>query len=792
MRINGFCRINNERVIFMFNCKKTAAFIAGLILCASSAASPLVSFAAIDGALVEDEDGSEATTDAAEENDYKYSGDFKYSLTSEGNVRIEGCTSGAESLVIPDTLDGKKVTELGRTALGTDQENNPYLSVTIPASIKYISADNPFMYCTYLQEIKVESGNTEYTAEDDVLYSKDRKTLLSYPCCKEGDSFTVPEGVTTIGFAAFYNAKPVSLEFPSSLAELDAFAFGDMTNLKSADLSKTAVTEISNYAFSQCSALENVIFPSALTVIGGGAFAGCTGIKDIEFPESLTSIGQYAFVDAGLDTAIIPDSVQDIGYSAFGYRSSPNGGIIPMNDFTLVGSIGGAAYTYSTDSDSDYDYKNDFTFLTREQYTQEKEIMDLETVNSGDYTYAIKNNNTLLISCRAEGTTVNVPSEIDGNTITVIYPGCFSLCQAEEIVLPDTVTEIRESAFLQCPELKTITVPESVKKIGEAAFAECAKLETIEFKGAETIGRGIFSGCGALKKVTAAGCLKEWQDEEPFVYCPMLEEINIGEGDGNYSSDNGILYSKDKTTLLCYPANKSGDSFTVPDSVKEIGISAFLNNKNIKSVKMSKVEKILAYAFEGCSNLSSVEVSECLNTLEADAFYNCTSLKSLRLYENLKTIGPYAFGYYKDHSADSSDADSDTDSETEDDENGKDAVVEGFKLYAPEGSEAYKFAKANGIEVIANTTEIFGKNMDTRFLYALIGIIGAAVLTVLGILIGKSAKKKKAAAEKAKRKEKAAELRSKKKAEEEAAEDEAEENDDEYEDDNEEDESDED
>ncbi|PPJ44597.1 surface protein, partial [Rhizobium sp. KAs_5_22] len=66
-----------------------------------------------------------------------------------------------------------------------------------------------------------------------------------------------------------------------------------MTNLKSADLSKTAVTEISNYAFSQCSALENVIFPSALTVIGGGAFAGCTGIKDIEFPESLTSIGQY-------------------------------------------------------------------------------------------------------------------------------------------------------------------------------------------------------------------------------------------------------------------------------------------------------------------------------------------------------------------------------------------------------------------------------------------------------------------------------------------------------------------
>ena len=774
----------------MFNCKKTAAFIAGLILCASSAASPLVSFAAIDGASVEADDGTEITTAAAEE-DYKTSGDFKYSLTSEGNICIEDCTSTAESLVIPDTLEGKKVTELGKNALGKDHESNPYLTVTIPASIEYISADNPFMYCTKLKEIKVDSGNTEYTSEDGVLYTKDKKTLICYPWCKEGDSFTIPEGVTTLGFASFYSAKLTTLNFPTTLEMIGAFAFGDMIYLKSVDLSKTAIKAIPNYAFSNCSTMENIIFPDTLEAIGGGAFSSCSLIKDITLPESLLSIGQYAFVDTGLDTIVIPDSVQEIGYSAFGYRSSEYGGIIPMNDFTLVGKIGGAAYKYSTDSDSDYDYKNNFTFLTREEYTQEKELLSLETVNSGDYTYAIKNNTTLLISCRAADKTVTVPSEIDGNTITVVYPGCFTPCQAEEIILPDTVTEIRESAFLQCPELKTLVIPESVKKIGQAAFAECAKLETIEFKGAETIAEAVFSGCGALKKVTAAGCLKNWDDDEPFVYCPLLEEINIGEGDGNYSSNDGILYSKDKSSLLCYPANKSGDSFTVPDSVKEIGISAFLNNKNIKSVKMSKVEKILAYAFEGCSNLSSVEVSENLNTIEADAFYNCTSLKSLRLYENLKTIGTCAFGYCKDHSSDAeTETDTDTDSE-EDSETGKDLLVAGFKLYAPEGSKAYEYAKDNGIEVIANTTEILGKNIDTRFLYAIIGIIGAAILTVLGILIGKGVKKKKAAADKAKRKEKAAELRSKKQ-EEEAADEDADEDDEEYEDDDEEEVSDED
>ncbi len=760
----------------MFNCKKTAAFIAGLILCASSAASPVISYAAIDGASVEADDGTEITT-AAEEEDLKTSGDFKYSLTSEGNICIEDCTSTAESLVIPDTIEGKKVTELGKTALGQDHESNPYTTVTIPASIEYISSDNPFMYCTKLKEIKVDSGNAEYTSVDGVLYSKDKTALICYPCRKEGDSYTIPEGVTTIGFASLYNTPLSSVSFPTSLETIGAFAFGDMIYIKSVDLSKTVIKAIPNYAFSHCSIMEEILLPDTLEAIGGGAFSGCSLLEDITLPESLTSIGQYAFVDTGLDTIIIPDSVQDIGYSAFGYRSSEYGGIIPMNDFTLVGKTGGAAYKYSTDSDTDYDYKNDFTFLTREQYTQEKELLDLETISSGD-------------SCRAADKTVTVPSEIDGHTITVVYPGCFTPCQAEEIILPDTVNEIRESAFLQCPELKNLVIPESVKKIGQAAFAECAKLETIEFKGAETIGQAVFSGCGALKKITAAGCLKEWQDDEPFVYCPLLEEISIGEGDGNYSSKDGILYSKDKSSLLCYPANKSGDSFTVPDSVKEIGISAFLNNKNLKNVKMSNVERILTYAFEGCSNLSSVEVSEKLTLMDADAFYNCTSLKSLRLYENLKTIGTCAFGYCKDHSSDADTNTSEDSEDSEDSDTSKDIIVEGFKLYAPENSEAYKYAKNNGIEVIVNTTEVFGKNMDTRFLYALIGIISAAVLTVLGILIGKGVKKKKAAADKARRKEKAAELRSKKQ-EEEADEDE-DADDEEYKDDDEEEVSDED
>ncbi len=207
----------------------------------------------------------------------------------------------------------------------------------------------------------------------------------------------------------------------------------------------------------------------------------------------------------------------------------------------------------------------------------------------------------------------------------------------------------------------------------------------------------------------------------------------------------------------------------MPDSVKEIGQSAFINNKNIKSVEMANVEVINAYAFEDCSNLSSVTVPKCLRTMDADAFYGCTSLKSLRLYDNLTTIGQCAFGYYYNENADT--------------ENGEDedTLVEGFKLYAPKDSAAYKYAQKAGIEVIANTTEVFGKNFDNRFLITIGGIIAAVICVIFGLLLGKTIKKKKADKALAERK---AKHESKQEDTEETDEDEDEDDDDdEYEDD---------
>ena len=726
----------------MFDRKKTAAFIAGLLICAYSAVPAVNAFA--EEYLVEG--ATEATTSA---DTYTISGDFMYSLTTDGNICIEDCTSTAEDLVIPDTIDGITVTELGKTALGKDHENSQFKTVTLPASINYISAENPFVYCTQLNTIKVAEDNKDYCAVDGVLYNKDKSELICFPSCKKEEGIDIPDTVKKIGASAFYNTVLLDIKMPDSLEQVEHFAFAS-TNLTSADFSNTKLEYLDDYAFTNCTHLHEVLLPDTVEHIGGGTFAGCTGLDKITLPKNLQTIGQYAFFDTGLTEVIIPDSVQSIGYCAFGYYISASGQTASKDEaFIIVGKQGSAAALYAHDTDSDYDYKNNFSFLTPEQYEEKQlEMQALNSTRSGDYDYAVVDGQVALITCYSTEDVITVPDTIDGKKVDAIYTSCFNIsCPASEIIIPEGIKEIKRRAFYECGNLKKITTPASLKTIGDNAFDSCKALEHVEFLGVENIGSQIFRECTALKTVKADGCLQKWDDDEPFLYCIALEDITITEGSGNYSSENGVLYNKDKSLLIAYPPAKPETEFIAPKGVKEIAQSAFIRAQNLKKVEIPEADVINDYAFEECTNLTEVKLSDNLTTLGIDAFYNCTSLKALHLPESLVNIGICAFGFYHDDNAD-----------TENDEDA-DKLIEGFKLYTVKDSTAYQYAKSAGIEVITGTTEVLGKNVSTGFLYTIGGIIAAFILGIIGFLTGKKLKKNKAEKEKAEKQEKAAERR---------------------------------
>ena len=184
----------------MFRYKKTAALIMSLLICASA---PVYSAYADNETETVTESEAVAETDDSAESEIKVSGDFSYSLTEEGTACIEDCTSTVEDLVIPDKIDGYTVAELGSTALGSE-DKTPFKTVTIPATIEYISASGPFAVCPHLKEIKVDSKSEYFTAVDGVLYTKDMTEIVAFPSKHSNATYTVPEGVKKVRGAAFY------------------------------------------------------------------------------------------------------------------------------------------------------------------------------------------------------------------------------------------------------------------------------------------------------------------------------------------------------------------------------------------------------------------------------------------------------------------------------------------------------------------------------------------------------------------------------------------------------------
>lgn len=730
----------------MIKPRKTAAFMLSLLLCAS-ACIPAASFVHADTKYEDWGESSDPTYTDEEGNTYSsqdellasypVSGDFSYSVKDDGNVCIQLWSGSDTELTIPDTIEGKKVTELGKFAFGRDYENSPVEIISIPASIEYISADNPFIYCPMLKSVEVDSGSKGYVSVDGVLYTKDKSALICYPSNKEGDSYTIDSNVKTIGTSAVFMTKLKNIVFPDSLENISRHAFNNNLYIKSVDLSKTSLTEIGDFAFAECTTLSDVKFPSTLQKIGGGAFSNCKLIKDIELPDGLITVGQSAFINTGLEYIIIPPSVEDIGYSAFGYKLNDYGNETAIEGFTVVGEIGSAATTYCTDSDSDYDYKNSFAFMTPENFKESQELESLEKLYDKDIEYAVVDGNAVITGCASSEPDLVIPEKLGGYDVTAIYTTAFSNCTSSTIKLPETVTEIRNGAFFNCKNLTEIVLPKSVKTIGKSAFGDCPVLAKADLGGAETIGETVFEDCPALTSITISGDCKLVSGDEPFLTYNTLTEINVTEGgNGSYCSVDGVLYDKAMTTLLAYPASNPRKSFKVPDQVKGIENSAFAYSNYLEEIDLSNVEKIGVYAFEESKALRKVKMSKELRELGADAFYGCMELKSLRFYDKIEKIGNYSFGFCYEDASNMLDEDYDG-------EDPGDVLIKDFKIYADKDSIPYQYAEDFGIKAVSGTIEIGDHNVSKIFLIVMGVLLAAVIVLVIALSASKKHKKNK-------------------------------------------------
>ena len=187
--------------------------------------------------------------------------------------------------------------------------------------------------------------------------------------------------------------------------------------------------------------------------------------------------------------------------------------------------------------------------------------------------------------------------------------------------IPNSVTTIDFGAFECCNNLTSITIPNSVTYIYRDAFRYCNNLTSVTIPNSVTsIGDWAFDGCNNLTNITV-----DIENE-------------------NYSSENGILFNKDKTELICFLSAKSDSSYTIPNSVTSIGSYAFSGCNNLTSITIpNSVTSIGSYAFSGCNNLTSITIPNSVTSIGSYAFSGCDNLTSITIPNSVTSIGIYAF-----------------------------------------------------------------------------------------------------------------------------------------------------
>ncbi len=241
-------------------------------------------------------------------------------VTSIGESAFYWCNS-LTSVTIPDS-----VTSIGKAAFSGCSNLK---SVTIGSGVTTID-DYAFYGCNSLTSIAVAADNLSYQSIDGNLYSKDGKTLIQYAIGKQDASFTIPDGVTTIGDKAFSGCSSLtSVTIPDGVTSIGNYAFQDCSSLTSVTI-PDSVTSIGWMAFYGCSGLTSVTIPDGVTSIVNYTFYGCSSLTSVTIGGGVTSIGNYAFQNcSSLTSVTIPDGVTSIGEEAFSGCSSLTSVTIP-------------------------------------------------------------------------------------------------------------------------------------------------------------------------------------------------------------------------------------------------------------------------------------------------------------------------------------------------------------------------------------------------------------------------------------------------------------------------------
>ena len=352
--------------------------------------------------------------------------------------------------------------------------------------------------------------------------------------------------------------------------------------------------------------------------IGAEAFKGRRALHHIKLPETLLSIGLESFRGCtNLKEMVIPEKTKTIGESAF-------------RDCT--------------------------------------DMKKLKIKNN-----CIKIGERAFENCSSL-TEIELP---DG--LNEIYGGVFNSCKSiRSITLPSKLTILGESAFSDCILLEAIEVPDAVTKIDDLAFNGCTNMSRIDLnEGLKKIGKSAFKNCRSLTHISLPSTITSISNA-PFRGCESLKSIKVASKNKYYKSEpnkregnDHVLFNKNKSVLVAYPASSREVQYDIPDSVTVISDWAFCECKKLNRITIpDSVHEIGEGAFSNCILLDEVEIPDSVTVLDDCVFRGCTSLEKVIIPGSVTEIG---WGLF-------------------------DGCNENLTVYCDEGSLIHEYCTRNGIK----------------------------------------------------------------------------------------------
>ncbi len=531
-----------------------------------------------------------------------------------------------EILILPDTIDGKPITQIQAQAF---KDNQTLKDIKLGSFLTTVG-NEAFSNMANLENIEFKNA-TQFFGHSTLRNSnKLRNITLSSEIAHElkyyfGNNFNyIPATLKTITYALGGSFIDKNLT-QNYIRDIGIILAKDTIYINEGQFQNANLTSIS--------------IPNSVISIGGAAFSGCSSLTNIIIPNSVTSIGYSAFSGcSSLTNIIIPNSVTYIGYSAFSGCSN--------------------LAIFAKNSSKPFGWNNSWNSFNCPIIWGYIEIVEEDSVK-----YAVSSNGTAYVLGLVENPTLRniiIPSAINGYIVDAIIDRAFQNLDITSIVIPNSVTsigvsafygcssltsiifeensqltEIRHNTFYKCSSLSSIVIPNDVTNIESYAFYGCSSLTSVLFEENSQLNKMenyIFSGCVSLKNMTIPNSVTHIE-ERAFGGCLSL---------------TSVIFEEDSQLTIIGYATFAGclslTSIIIPNNVISIRSSAFSGCSSLTNIIIPNSVTSIGYsAFSGCSSLTNLIIPNSVTSIKDSAFSDCSSLTNIIIPNSVTNIGDSAF-----------------------------------------------------------------------------------------------------------------------------------------------------